>query len=165
MGCLFVLPLWPHAPWDGPRVKAVLRTMKETAAPGTLGIHIALWRSMPDSWMAAVARLLTLVEEAGCWPTEWLDAYVTMLPKSAGGTRPPDQRPITVLDVLYRMWSKGVVLEWTPVLQRDVLGAAAMGFRTGTSTIPIGPLHPSQHVAVGRCPPSNCVPQHQPQQR
>ena len=60
--------------------------------------------------MSAVTRLLTLIEESGCWPTEWLDAFVAMIPKAAGGSRPQDQRPITVLEVLYRIWSKGVVM-------------------------------------------------------
>ena len=31
-------------------------------------------------------------------------------------TRPRDQRPITVLEVIYRVWSKGVVLDWAPTL-------------------------------------------------
>ena len=60
--------------------------------------------------MSAVARFLTLVETSGTWPTEWLDAYVVMIPKAAEGSRPQDQRPITVLEVMYRVWSKGVVL-------------------------------------------------------
>ena len=126
---------WPHRHWDGPQVKAVLRQMREAAAPGSPGIPIAVWRGLPDSWMAAVARLLNLVEETGCWPTEWLDAYVAMIPTSSGGTRPRDQRPITVLSVLYRLWSKGIVMEWTPVLQGQVLGPSAMGFRAGASTL------------------------------
>ena len=90
---------------------------------------------MPDSWVAAIARLLHMVEEAGIWPIEWLDAYVAMIPKASGGTRPQDQRPITVLSVLYRIWSKGIVMEWTPVLQGEVLGHSAMGFRAGASTL------------------------------
>ena len=131
---------WDHQPWDGSRVRAVLQRMKEAAAPGSRGIPIAVWRALPDSWMAAVARLLTMVEEAGRWPEEWLEAYVAMIPKAAGGTRPRDQRPITVLDLLYRIWSKGVVMEWTAVLQRTVLGQAAMGFRSGTSTLHVAQL-------------------------
>ena len=79
--------------------------------------------------MESVAKLLTLVEAAGQWPSDWLEAYVTMIPKAAGGSRPRDQRPITVLEVLYRIWAKGVVLAWGPTLQREFLGPAAMGFR------------------------------------
>ena len=38
------------------------------------------------------------------------------IPTLFGGSRPQDQRPITVLDVLYRLWGKGIVMEWTPQL-------------------------------------------------
>ena len=85
--------------------------------------------------MHAVARLLTLVEGQGIWPAEWLDAYVAMIPKSAGGSRPQDQRPITVLEVPYRIWSKGVVLNWGPTLHSAFLSPAAMGFRAQAKTL------------------------------
>ena len=67
-------------------------------------------------------------------------AYVTMIPKASGGTRPQDQRPITVLDVLYRVWAKGVVLTWAPVLQDEYLGQAAMSFRAQTGTLHLSQL-------------------------
>jgi hypothetical protein len=57
-----------------------------------------------------------------------------MIPKASGGSRPEDQRPITVLDLPYRVWAKGVVLEWKSVLQSAFLGDAAMGFRTQSGT-------------------------------
>ena len=57
-----------------------------------------------------------------------------MIPKASGGSRPEDQRPITVLELLYRVWAKGITPEWRVVLQRDYLGDAAMGFRTEVGT-------------------------------
>ena len=87
-----------------------------------------------------MARLFTPIESNSSWPSEWLDAYVTMIPKAAGGSRPRDQRPITVLEVLYRVWSKGVVLEWGPTLQKEFLGSAAMGFRAGSGTLHLAQL-------------------------
>ena len=57
-----------------------------------------------------------------------------MIPKANGGSRPADQRPITVLDVPYRVWAKGIVLEWLQVLQRQYLGDAALGFRAQSGT-------------------------------
>ena len=131
---------WPRSPWDGRRVKTVIRGMRDAAAPGFLGVPIAVWKSLPDEWYAAMAKLFTLVEDAGRWPREWLDAYVTMIPKAAGGTRPRDQRPITVLEVLYRVWSKGVIVDWGPVLQREFLGPWAMGFRAGSGTLHLAQL-------------------------
>ena len=126
---------WPTLPWTGERVRQVLGKMREGAAPGSVGIPLAVWKMLPTSLHEALARLLTLVETERTWPVEWVHAYVAMIPKSAGGSRPQDQRPITVLDVLYRIWSKGVVLAWTPVLQEAYLGPTAMGFRAGTGTL------------------------------
>ena len=68
-----------------------------------------VWRSLPEPWSDGIARLLTLIEQCGEWPALWLDVYVVMIPKSSGGSRPQDPRPITVLDVVYRVWSKGLV--------------------------------------------------------
>ena len=114
--------------------------MRTSAAPGPLGIPIKVWRALPDAWMAAVGNLLTLVEAAGRWPTDWLDAYVTMIPKSSGSMHPREQRPITVLDLVYRIWAKGIVMEWSGTLQRHLLGPAAMGFRRELGTLHLAQL-------------------------
>lgn len=127
--------VWPSSPWTGERVRAALDGMREGASPGSLGVPISVWRALPPAWSEAVARLLNLVEEQGRWPREWLQAYVAMIPKASGGSRPQDQRPVTVLEVLYRLWAKGVVQEWAPVLQSELLGQAAFGFRAQSGTL------------------------------
>jgi len=83
---------------------------------------------MPSWWFAAVARLLSLVEQQRRWPPEWLHAYVAMVPKSSGGVRPQDQRPITALELVYRVWAKGTIVSWSPTLEQFVLSDAAFGF-------------------------------------
>ena len=133
---------WPTSSWDAARVRASLRSMREGAAPGLTGVPIAVWRALPSPWPEAVARLLNLVESERRWPSSWLEAYVAMIPKSAGGTRPQDQRPITVLEVLYRLWAKGIVTTWGSTLQNGVLSDTAFGFRSGRGT-----LHAAQVVA------------------
>ena len=141
---------WPSVPWSGSRVRSILQRMREAASPGSIGIPISVWRSLPDSWMDTVAHLLSLIETSHTWPVEWLDAYVAMIPKSSGGLRPRDQRPITVLDILYRIWSKGVVIEWAPVLQREFLGPASMGFRAQSGTLHVVQLLSDLIILQGR---------------
>jgi hypothetical protein len=131
---------WPHAPWTAELIQASLRAMKERSAPGLPNIPIAVWKTLPEAWHGAVARLLNMIEVDGTWPSEWLDAYIVMIPKAAGGSRPRDQRPITVLPVLYRLWSKGVTLEWRSVMQNVYLGQAAMGFRAQAGTLHVAQL-------------------------
>ena len=131
---------WSHQQWTGSTVQAALGKMKEGAAPGVPGIPLAVWKALPDPWLDVVARLFNLVEMEGVWPLEWLEAYVVMIPKASGGSRPRDQRPITVLPVVYRLWSKGVTMEWAPTMQQLYLGQAALGFRTQSGTLHIAQL-------------------------
>ena len=66
---------------------------------GVRAVPIAVWKSLPDSYLGRVADLLNLTEDSGQWPMELTHAYIAMIPKASGGTRPQDQRPITVLDI------------------------------------------------------------------
>ena len=140
---------WPHHPFTGASVRVALNQMRDGAAPGIPGVPLAVWKAPPDSWMDAVAQLLNLVEAEGIWPAEWLTAYVVMIPKTSGGSRPRDQRPITVLPLLYRVWSKAITLEWAAVLQRAYLGQAALGFRAQSGTLHVAQLLSRQ--AGGAC--------------
>ena len=126
---------WPHRPWTVSRVKGTMAAMREGAAPGLPGVPIGVWKVLPDVWLGAVARLFNLAERLGTWPADWAEAYVVMIPKAAGGTRPEDQRPITVLPFLWRLWGKGVARDWADVLQGCLLGESAMGFRAQAGTL------------------------------
>jgi hypothetical protein len=131
---------WPRQSWTAERVQQVFSSMREAAAPGQLGVPLAIWKSLPKEWLASLARLLTLVEEEGRWPAALAKAYVTMIPKAAGGSRPEDQRPITVLDLPYRVWAKGIVQEWKTTLHEAFLGDAALGFRAQSGTTHVAQL-------------------------
>ena len=131
---------WPEVAWSGPRVRQILASMREGAASGMLGLPIAVWKSLPEACMGAIGRLFSLIEEAGCWPAEWLGAYVAMIPKASGGSRPQDQRPITVLEVLYRVWSKGLIQAWSTTVHGALLGPTTMGFRAQAGTLHVAQL-------------------------
>lgn len=55
-----------------------------------------------------------------------------MIPKAAGASRPPDQRPITVLEPT--AYGPEVVQEWS-VQQEQPLGASAFRFWASTGTL------------------------------
>lgn len=41
---------WPEPKWTGALVKEVLRSMKQKAAPGMVGVPIGVWLALPSEW-------------------------------------------------------------------------------------------------------------------
>ena len=124
---------WRLPEWTEDFVVEVLRSMKKNASPGMWGIPIWVWLALPSIWHVVTAKVIQWVQDHGEWPEEALDAYVVLLPKGQG-TEVQNQRPITVLELLYRIYARGVVMTWRDELQKSFLGAQAMGFRASTST-------------------------------
>ena len=71
------------------------------------------WRDLKVllvAWYDGLARILTKVEEIGVWPGGLLDAKIAMIPKADGDATPLGQRPLSVLQVVCRIWaSAGMV--------------------------------------------------------
>ena len=126
----------------------MLQSMKKKAAPGLTGVPIGVWLALPQEWHSAVARLLDFVMKGGEWPQQAMEAYVSLIPKGMG-TDVGMQRPITVLELLYRVFATGVVRAWRPVLHNEHLGDQAMGFRANCGTRHIAQLL-SDIVTMGK---------------
>ena len=124
---------WPEPVWTKETVKEVFRSLRKKAARGMTGLPIAVWAEMVDEAHQAVAQILENVLETGEWPERALEAYVTLIPKGTG-TEVSAQRPITVLELLPRIFAKGVVRAWKSILQNEHLGESVMGFRAGAGT-------------------------------
>ena len=60
---------------------------------------------LPVAWYDGLARILSLVEDAGVWPDGLLDAYIAMIPKTDGDATPLGQRPLNVLPIVHRIWA------------------------------------------------------------
>ena len=84
----------PAPAWDAALVQRVLLATSDRVSPGARSIPVAIWKTLPEASYGALAELYTAVERTGQWPTQVLEAYVAMIPKTAGGGRPQDQRPI-----------------------------------------------------------------------
>eukprot|EP01060_Flectonema_neradi_P018899 TRINITY_DN2585_c0_g1_i5.p1 TRINITY_DN2585_c0_g1~~TRINITY_DN2585_c0_g1_i5.p1 ORF type:complete len:1775 (+),score=233.22 TRINITY_DN2585_c0_g1_i5:396-5720(+) len=81
--------------------EALGRTSSRKAA-GVDGFRVAELKAMPKDVFPMVASLFNEIERTG-WPEAVLIALVSTIPKGAG-TKPLEQRPITVTSALYRLW-------------------------------------------------------------
>ena len=66
---------------------------------------------LPVSWFDQLARIQTKVEDLGVWPDGLLDAYIAMIPKTDGDATPLGQRPLSVLPVVYRIWTSARMVQ------------------------------------------------------
>ena len=107
-------------PISGRDLQEVARAKKSTAG----GLDGWAWneiKALPLPWFSVLAILLNMVESTGIWPQGLLDAYIAMIPKADGDSAPLGQRPLSVLQVVYRLWAslrlchlKDWVLGWVP---------------------------------------------------
>ena len=130
----------PRMAWDTARVAAMLREVSDASAPGPLGIPVAVWKALPEAWLGTLAAFFNAAEEEGRWPAGAAKAYVVLLPKVEGRCQPCDLRPITVQDLMWRVWARGTLATWRERLEREVLDAAMFGFRPGQGTRQVGQL-------------------------
>ena len=116
----FVGHLFPQEPdldlpWiTGRDLQEVVRAKKSTAG----GLDGWAWneiKALPLPWFSGLAILLELVESTGTWPQGLLDAYIAMIPEADVDSTPLGQRPLSVLQVVYRLWASlrlGHLREW-----------------------------------------------------
>ena len=104
---------WVWRPPEGPRLpaiteralyKAVRATCGNTAG-GPDGWKADEMRSLPRFLIGKLAALLNLVEATGRWPEAVRNGTVALLPKE-GGREVGQERPITILPLVYRVWAK-----------------------------------------------------------
>ena len=113
--------------------------LRKGATAGSLDGWV--WRELkvlPVARYDELARILSLVEDAGVWPDCLLDACNGIIPKVGGDSTPLGQRPHSVLPVVYRIWAsarmqqlEGWFRSWVPV-QYIVLGMVGAPWRLGT---------------------------------
>ena len=88
-------------------VASAIKRWKSCSAPGTDGWYTAEWKLLPPAAHEPLAQLLNCIEDCATWPEATLHAAISLLPKP-DGLDPGSAfslRPITVLPVLYRLWS------------------------------------------------------------
>lgn len=87
-------------------LKDALRGTKKRNMRGSCKFSTVELQKLPDDLMEKLVRILRLVENGTCWPTQWMTAFVIFLPKVEDSHKPSDLRPITVISKIYRLWAR-----------------------------------------------------------
>ena len=106
---------------------------KKVTAGGFDGWGWREFKVLPVSWFDGLARILSCVEDFGIWPEGLLDAYIAMIPKVDGDATPLEQRSLSVLPVVYRIWASakmGQLEDWFRSWVPDSVFGAGGGGRS-----------------------------------
>ena len=93
------------APITRARLRKRLKKMGVHTAMGLDGWCVADLLCLPDSLLNMLADLLAIVEATGKWPRILARGYVSLIAKGEG-MLPMQQRPLSVLSQLYRVWTR-----------------------------------------------------------
>ena len=114
-------------PVTGSRLAKRLRKMGVHTATGLDGWCVSDLLLLPTCLLDMLSEILFLVEATGTWPRVLARGYVSLIPKGEG-MMPMQQRPLSVLSQIYRVWA-GIRLEECMVWQELWIHPHAYGFR------------------------------------
>ena len=114
-------------PITGSRLAQRLRKMGVHTATGLDGWCVSDLLLLPTCLLDMLSEILFLVEATGTWPRVLARGYVSLIPKGEG-MMPMQQRPLSVLSQIYRVWA-GIRLEECMVWQELWIHPHAYGFR------------------------------------
>ena len=93
-------------------------------------------KNLPEPFLLALASLLNLFTETATWPKPITQATVSMLSKVDGAFQVEQTRPITILSLVYRVWSRIYAAKFIRHVQ-GFLPAAIQGNRPGLSSFQV----------------------------
>jgi hypothetical protein len=116
-------------------VEAAINEAHEVSAPGPTGQTITLYKllfqEIPDIFTAAMNQLVFNHELASQATFQWIqERKVIYIPKKPLPTSPGDYRPLSMLEVLYKIPSRILARRLTTALP-DIIGEHQHGFMQG----------------------------------
>ncbi len=116
-------------------VETAINEAHEVSAPGPTGQTITLYKlifqEIPDIFTAAVNQLVFNPELASHTSFQWIkERKVIYIPKKPRPTTPGDYRPLSMLEVLYKIPSRALARRLTTALP-DIIGEHQHGFMQG----------------------------------
>ena len=103
-----ILPLLSGPPMHMdamPQWRRVVQTKKKHSATGPDGVSRLDLLQLPDGLTQELLDMCHHAERSGSWPRQALVGIITALAKIPGASKVQQFRPITVLSMVYRVWS------------------------------------------------------------
>ena len=99
-----------HVPPSPEEVKAALQSMKRGTAPGPDGFPVEFYLTFWNEIGAAFTAVIRRCFEDGVFPSSFRDGRIVLIPKGdASPLSPEDWRPITLLNVDYKIFATVIV--------------------------------------------------------
>ena len=113
-------------------VQAALKRIKLDKARGPDSWSPWDLKHMPQPFQIALTSLFNLFVETARWPRPLTKATVAMLSKQDGAFAIEHTRPITIMSMIYRVWSRVIARKYINHI-KDHLPSAIQGNRPGSS--------------------------------
>ena len=95
-----------HFPVITPQLwRAEVRKKKATSSSGLDGVSRQDLLLLPDDLLHLILDVYAHAEATGVWPTQAMQAVITALEKRPNASRVEHYRPITIISLVYRVWS------------------------------------------------------------
>ena len=86
--------------------KRVHSSISQKSARGPCGFSVHEMRHLPDWILELLFKVFQAIHDGKPWPQLWVKAFTVLLPKTDDPQALIDNRPITILSRVYRMWSR-----------------------------------------------------------
>ena len=118
--------------FTGKEVKTQLRFMAKGKAGDNAGLVVEMLQSSSDAFMEAMADMFNDILSTATTPAAWKHSRVKVLFKKGDAKMPENYRPITLLPILYKLFSRLILSRVRETLDGAQASDQA-GFRKGYS--------------------------------
>uniref|UniRef100_A0A670J379 Reverse transcriptase domain-containing protein n=1 Tax=Podarcis muralis TaxID=64176 RepID=A0A670J379_PODMU len=127
------LPDWD--PVTCPEVEILIDRFKAGKAPGDDLISIDAIKANKDWWIPLLAALYTHINKTAKFPSSWSSALIVLIHKKGPRTEPSNFRPISLLNVIGKIYSGYLLNKLSKWMEDDnIIADEQAGFRPGRST-------------------------------
>lgn len=132
------IELAPLPEWDPvtcSEVETLIGQFEAGKAPGDDLISIDVIKANKDWWCPPLAALFTYINKTAQFPPSWNSALIVLIHKKGPRTDPANFRPISLLNVIGKIYSRFLLNKLTTWMEsNNIIAEEQAGFRPGRST-------------------------------